>query len=60
MATINAVSAKVLIQIGDNEPIEVGTLDIPITLTLGPDKKPGPVYRGVVTPEQIANESRRS
>lgn len=30
--TVNTLTGKVLVQIGDNEPIEVGTIEIPIQI----------------------------
>jgi hypothetical protein len=40
MATLGTLTAKVLIQIGDGEPIEVGVMDIDLIT------KPKPVMRG--------------
>lgn len=44
MATLATIKGRVLVQIGDNEPIEVGTIEVPIDIVTGPSKKPG--YRG--------------
>jgi hypothetical protein len=46
MAVIQNIAAKILIQVGQNEPHEIGTIEIPIELVL-PGKKPpaGPTYR---------------
>jgi hypothetical protein len=44
MALIQKLVGKVLIQIGDNAPVEIGTVEIPIELSIEP-KKPAPVFR---------------
>ena len=44
MAIIQKLTGRVLIQVGDNEPVEIGTVEIPIELSTAP-KKVGPVYR---------------
>ena len=33
MATIRPIEARVLLQIGDAQPVEVGTIEIPILVT---------------------------
>ncbi|MDQ1053182.1 hypothetical protein QE394_001110 [Arthrobacter sp. SORGH_AS 212] len=48
MAVIQSILAKVLIQVGADEPKEIGTIEIPIEISTGP-KKTGPVYRGANT-----------
>lgn len=45
MATLATIKGRVLVQIGDNEPIEVGTIEVPIDIVTEPSKKPN--YRGV-------------
>lgn len=44
MATIQTITATVLIQIGADEPKPIGTIEIPIEISTG--KKPGTNYRG--------------
>ncbi|MBO9704168.1 MAG: hypothetical protein J7474_01440 [Arthrobacter sp.] len=39
---VHTITGKVLIQVGDREPVEVGTIDIPLQIV--PLEK-GPVYR---------------
>ncbi len=46
MATLATIKGRVLVQIGENEPIEVGTIEIPINIVTEPTKKPH--YRVVV------------
>lgn len=42
-ATIGSIKGKVLIQIGDNDPVEVGAIDIPLRLET---PRVGPTIRG--------------
>lgn len=44
MAVIQSIIAKVLIQVGADEPKEIGTIEIPIEISTGP-KKIAPAYR---------------
>jgi hypothetical protein len=43
MATIHPLIAKILIQIGADEPKEIGTIEIPINVTI-PSSPPGITY----------------
>ena len=42
-ATIGSIKGKVLIQIGDHDPVEVGAIDIPLRLET---PRVGPTMRG--------------
>ncbi|WP_104087992.1 hypothetical protein [Arthrobacter sp. GMC3] len=44
MATIQTITATLLIQVGADEPKPIGTIEIPIEISTG--KKPGIAYRG--------------
>lgn len=44
MPLIQTITAKVLIQVDDGEPTQIGTVEIPIDLSTG--KRPGAAYRG--------------
>lgn len=46
MATIQTITATVLIQIGADEPKPIGTIEIPIEISTG--KKPSTNWRGAV------------
>lgn len=46
MAHIGTLTGRVLVQIGDGEPIEIGTIEIPITASARPAKaRPGDGHR---------------
>lgn len=46
-ALVASLKGKVLVKIGDNEPVEIGTIDIPINLSTSLPAPPpfGAVYR---------------
>lgn len=33
MAILTNITGRILVQVGDREPVEVGTIDIPVTVT---------------------------
>ena len=63
MATLNPLLAKILIQVGADEPKEIGTIEIPIEVsvpTLDPGKRNITVnIPAVENPAVIASEVQR-
>lgn len=45
MAVISNIKAKVLIQVGEMEPVQIGEVEIPVELSVSEPPKPAPAYR---------------
>lgn len=45
MAIISNIKAKVLIQVGDGDPVQIGEVEIPVELSVSEPAKPTPTYR---------------
>lgn len=45
MAIISNIKAKVLIQVGEMEPVQIGEVEIPVELSVSEPAKPTPTYR---------------
>ena len=46
MAVISNIKAKVLIQVGEMEPVQIGEVEIPVELTVSRPTGPLHTYRG--------------
>lgn len=47
--TVATMKAALLLRIGDGEPVEIGTIDIPIEFTLTPNTPTPPTITGKLT-----------
>lgn len=62
MATLNPLLAKILIQVGADEPKEIGTIEIPIEVSVPGQSKQGVTAINVYAsadPVEVANEVQR-
>ena len=54
MAKVGNITGKVLIQIGDNDPVEVGTVEIPVNVDFADSAKPA-LRMPTTTPPIVMN-----
>lgn len=63
MATLKPLLAKILIQVGADEPKEIGTIEIPINVSIPGKSNPGASFNiqtaAQVNPERIAEDIRK-
>lgn len=55
MAVISNIKAKILIQVGEMEPVQIGEVEIPVELTVSEPAKPAPTYRSAGPQNLVLN-----